>query len=109
MANIFQIKRRITDSNAAFSLAAGELAYHEIADKLFYGAADGSIKEIGGKGTLITLATPQTVTEAKTFTGAVNLGSSAVTVTHDTTDNSSLVANTAFVQNVASLLDGGSF
>jgi hypothetical protein len=109
MANVFQIKRRITDAGAPTSLANGELAYNEVTDKLYYGAADGTVKEIGGQGTLVTLSTAQTVTEAKTFTGAVDLGSSAVTVTQPRTENSTKVANAAFVQDVASLLDGGDF
>ncbi len=108
MANKIQIKRRLTDAGAPTSLDNGELAYNEVTDKLYYGSATGVV-EIGGQGSLITLNTSQTITEAKTFTGTVDLGSSAITVTQPRTDSSTKVANAAFVQDVASLLDGGAF
>jgi hypothetical protein len=109
MANIFQIKRRTTgDAGAPGSLQNGELAYNEVNDTLYYGAANG-IRAIGGSGSYVTLGSSQTVDASKTFAGSVDLGSSAVTVTQSTTDSSAAVANTEFVQNVASLLDGGTF
>lgn len=109
MANILQIKRRTSDATAPGSLLAGELAFNEAGDVLYYGNTDGTVKKIGGSGAFITVDSTQTVTAAKTFTGAVDLGSSAITVTQQTIDSSTSVANTEFVQNVASLLDGGSF
>jgi hypothetical protein len=110
MANTFQIKRRTSGaSGAPGSLANGELAFNEVNNTLYYGASGGTIKSIAGDGAYVTLNTAQTVSEAKTFTGSVDLGSSAVTVSQTRTDNSTSVATTAFVQDVASLLDGGSF
>ena len=109
MANIFQIKRRTSgESGAPASLQNGELAYNEVNDTLYYGANNG-IRAIGGSGSYVTLGSSQTVDAAKTFTGSVDLGSAAVTTTQSLADSSLAVANTEFVQNVASLLDGGSF
>ena len=109
MANTFQIKRRTSGSvGAPSSLLNGELAFNEVDETLYYGGV-GGVKAIGGKGAFVTLDTPQTVVQAKTFTGAVDLGAAAVTVTQTRTDSSVAVANTQFVQDVASLLDGGSF
>jgi hypothetical protein len=109
MANTFQIKRRTTGSaGAPASLLGGELAFNEVDETLYYGAASGVVP-IGGKGAFVTLDTVQTVVEDKVFSGAVDLGSAAVTVTQSRTDSSVAVANTQFVQDVASLLDGGSF
>lgn len=109
MANIFQIKRRSIDSGAPSSLAAGELAFNESGKVLYIGNEDGSIKKIGGEGAFVTLDSAQTVTAGKAFTGLVDLGSAAVAVSQDRTDMSGSVATTSFVQDVASLLDGGSF
>jgi hypothetical protein len=109
MANTFQIKRRTSNTSAPGSLLAGELAYNEAGDVLYYGNSNGTVKKIGGSGAFVTYDTTQTVTGAKTFTGSVDLGSSAVTTQQTRTDSSTSVANTAFVQDVASLLDGGSF
>jgi hypothetical protein len=109
MANIFQIKRRTSgQSGAPAALQNGELAYNEVNDTLYYGAADG-IRAIGGSGSYVTLGSSQTVDAAKTFSGSVDLGSAAVTVTKARTDSTLAVANTEFVQDVASLLDGGTF
>ena len=110
MANTFRIKRRTSGSaGSPQSLLNGELAFNEVDSKLYYGADGGVIKEIAGDGAFVTLNTQQTVTEAKTFAGSVDLGTSAVTLTKERTDSSASVASTAFVQDVASLLDGGSF
>ena len=109
MANTFQIKRRTSGSaGAPGSLLGGELAFNEVDETLYYGSAAGVVP-IGGKGAFVTLDTAQTVVEDKIFSGAVDLGSAAVTVTQTRTDSSVAVANTQFVQDVASLLDGGSF
>lgn len=109
MANTFQIKRRTSGSaGSPGSLLGGELAFNEVDETLYYGAASGVVP-IGGKGAFVTLDTVQTVIQDKVFTGSVDLGSAAVTVTQSRTDNSIAIANTQFVQDVASLLDGGSF
>ena len=109
MANIIAIKRRSTDDTAPTDLVAGEMAFNEVGDVLYIGNTDGSVKKIGGKGAFVTLDTTQQVQAAKTFTGSVDLGTYAVTTQQIRTDASTAVANTAFVQDVASLLDGGSF
>jgi hypothetical protein len=111
MNNIFRIKRRTSsaDAPALSALANGELAFNEVGNVLYYGEANGNAKAIGGEGAFVTLDTAQTITEQKTFVGTVNLGSTATTTTAATNDSSTAVANTAFVKNVASLLDGGSF
>jgi hypothetical protein len=109
MANIFQIKRRSSNASDPTGLAAGEMAFNEVGDVLYIGNTDGSVKKIGGAGAFVTLDTMQTVNAEKTFTAAVDLGTYAVTTQQIRTDSSTAVANTAFVQDVASLLDGGSF
>lgn len=109
MANTFQIKRRTSGSaGSPGSLLGGELAFNEVDETLYYGAASGVVP-IGGKGAFVTLDTVQTVIQDKVFTGSVDLGSAAVTVTQTRNDSSIAIANTQFVQDVASLLDGGSF
>ena len=109
MANTFQIKRRTSGSaESPGALLGGELAFNEVDETLYYGAASGVVP-IGGKGAFVTLDTVQTVVQDKVFTGSVDLGSAAVTTTQTRTDSSIAIANTQFVQDVASLLDGGSF
>jgi len=112
MSNIFQIKRRLSNSGlggGATGLVSGELAFNEVDGTLYYGNVGGSSSKIAGDGSFITLDSPQTVTQSKTFTGAVSLGSAATTATQSAVDSSSAVASTAFVQSVAANLDGGSF
>lgn len=108
--NTIQIKRRSSAGNAGApgSLQSGELAYNEADNKMYYGA-DGSILEIAGPGAFMTLATEQTISSPKTFTGNVDLGSNASAVTKSKDTNDTSIATAAFVQDVASLLDGGEF
>lgn len=108
MANIIQIKRRTSGSaGAPGSLAAGELAYNEVDNKLYYGSNSGVIA-IAGEGFYTTVNTSQTLSGSKTFSSSVVL-SSAVAETKATATSASSVATTQFVQNVFSLLDGGDF
>lgn len=66
------------------------------------------VTTIGGAGTLLSLDTPQYVSAETSFTDLVAL-SSAVTVTQPTDTWDTSVANTEYVQNVFSVLDGGNF
>ncbi|HWO99763.1 MAG TPA: hypothetical protein VNL74_03965 [Methylococcus sp.] len=104
MPNPLRIKRRVSGSpGAPASLLNAELAYNEVDDTLYYGKGDSggnatSIPAIGGPGAFVTLATTQTISGSKTFTGPNNLGSSTTAATPPTADNSTLVATTAFVK-----------
>jgi len=71
-------------------------------------AADTVADVIAGDGRLLTIETSQIVDAATTFNDVVAL-SSASTVTQPTSASDPLVANTEFVQNVFSVLDGGNF
>lgn len=111
MANTIRIKRSTTTA-APSSLANAELAYSENSSKLFIGVGTGgvggsatSIVAIGGDGAYLTLDTTQTISGSKTFSGSVNLGSSATAVTKSVGDNSTAVATTAYVDAVAAGLD----
>jgi hypothetical protein len=83
MASVLKIKRRVTGASGAptaGSLKGGELAYNEVSDQLFYGKGDNgsgvatSIVQVGGVSLdYVTLATTQTVTGDKTFSGLVDL------------------------------------
>ena len=105
MANTIRIKRR-TGSGAAGSPASlknAELAYNEADDILYYGkGADGNgdattIPAIAGAGAYTTLGTTQTITGNKTFSGTLDLGSSAIATTKTAGNNSTAVATTAYV------------
>lgn len=113
MSNTIKIKRRLATSQAGAGAPAvlenGELAYNEVDNILYYGDVHGQSRKIAGNGAYVTLGDSQTIIESKTFTANVDLGSSAYSTTKPKTDSSSYVATTEFVQNVASLLDGGSF
>ena len=80
MATI-KIKRRATGgaSGAPGALAAGEPAYSEV-DSILYIGTTGS--------TFCTLTSTQTISGGKTFSGSVDLGSSAIASTQLATDNS---------------------
>lgn len=75
MYNTIQIKRRLPDSNlgsgAPASLSAGELAYNEIDNTLYYGASatadHGSVIGIGGPGLFVDRTTTQRISGEKTF------------------------------------------
>ena len=113
MSNVFQIKRRLRGGAPVDivpnTLKNGELAFSEVDNTLYYGDTDGTPISIGGSGAFVTLDTPQVVVGEKTFTGAVQLGNSAIATTVATTDSSNTIATTEFVQNVASVLNGGTF
>lgn len=114
MANIFQIKRRLAGhadggDMSNVSLSVGELAFNEVSNVFYYNTSSNSKEAVAGSGKYTTLDTAQTVSGDKTFQGSVDLGSGAVASTATVTDSSSAVANTEFVHNVASVLDGGSF
>jgi len=107
MANTVRIKRRASGAaGAPTSLANAELAYNEVDDVLYYGkgtgGVDGSattIPAIAGPGAFLTLATTQTVSGNKTFTGTLDLTSATATAsTQTSSDNSTKLATTAFVK-----------
>lgn len=81
MASTIKIKRRLTGATGApASLKGGELAYNEVSDQLFYGKGDNgsgvatSIVQVGGVSLdYVTIASTETVTGDKTFSGLVDL------------------------------------
>lgn len=114
MANTIRIKRS-TGSSAPASLANAEVAFAEGSQVLYYGTGTGgaggsatSIIAIGGSGAYATLSTAQTISGNKTFTGNVDLtGAVATAVTQSSSDNSTKVATTAFVQSAISSFGAG--
>lgn len=107
MANTIRIKRRASGGavGAPASLYAGELAFNETDLTLYVGIGTAglngtatSIPAIAGAGAFATLTTTQTISGDKTFTGAVNLGTSVTATTPATSNNSTTVATTAFVK-----------
>lgn len=93
MANVIRIKRRSTGGSAGApaSLKTAELAYNMADDTIYAGYGDDgsgnatSVKPVGGDGTFAKLASP-------TFTG------SPAAPTQTLSDNSTLIATTAFVK-----------
>ena len=84
MANTIRIKRS-TGSSAPTSLSNAELAYAEGSNILYYGTGTGgaggsatSIEAIGGDGYYSTLATAQTISGNKTYTGTIDLSAATV-------------------------------
>ena len=80
MANTIRIKRRGSAgaTGAPGSLENAELAFNEADNILYYGKGTGgaggtatSVEAIGGIGAFVTNSTAQTITGAKTFSGAV--------------------------------------
>ena len=107
MANTVRIKRRASGAaGSPTSLANAELAYNEVDDVLYYGKGTGgidgsatTIPAIAGPGAFLTLATTQTVSGNKTFTGTLDLTSATATAsTQTSSDNSTKLATTAFVK-----------
>jgi hypothetical protein len=106
MANILRIKRRASGSPGAPStLENAELAFNEVDNTLYYGKGSGgvggsasTVEAIAGAGAFMTLSGEQTVSGAKTFTGALALGASATASTQASSDNSTSLATTAFVK-----------
>lgn len=113
MANTIRIKRSSSTASPT-TLANAELAYSENSNKLFIGVGTGgvggsatSIVAIAGPGAYLTLDTTQTVSGSKTFSGSVDLGSSAVAITKSPGNNSTSVATTAYVDAATAALDLG--
>ena len=104
MATI-KIKRRATGgaSGAPGALAAGEPAYSEVDSILYIGTTGSTVVAMGGQGAFCTLTSTQTISGGKTFSGSVDLGSSAIASTQLATDNSTKVATTAFVKSIGYL------
>ena len=107
MANTLRIKRRATgNTGAPSSLANAELAFNEVDDTLYYGKGAGgaggtatTVEAIGGSGAFITLTSNQTgISGNKTFSGTVALGANASATTPATSDNSTKLATTEYVQ-----------
>ena len=106
MANTIRIKRR-SSAGAAGSptgLANAELAFNEADDTLYYGKGTGgdgglatSALAIAGPGAYVGLSGTQTITGNKTFSGTLDLGSSAIATTKTAGNNSTAVATTAYV------------
>lgn len=111
VASTIRIKRSASTA-APTTLANAELAYSENSSKLFIGVGTGgeggsatSIIAIGGPGAYTTIDTTQTISGAKTFSGSVDLGSSAVATTKSPGNNSTAVATTAYVDAATAALD----
>ena len=100
MASPIRVRRRTTGSPGSPStLLNAELAYNEVDDVLYYGrGADVNgdaitIPAIAGPGAYTTLATEQTISGNKTFTGNV------IVPTQLSTDDSTKAASTAYVKS----------
>lgn len=113
MANTIRIKRSASTA-APGTLANAELAYSENSSKLFIGVGTGgeggsatAVVAIGGPGAYTTIDTTQTISGAKTFSGSVDLGASAVAATKSPGNNSTAVATTAYVDAATGALDLG--
>jgi hypothetical protein len=108
MANTIRIKRRASGDGAGApsSLANAELAFNESTNILYYGTGTGGaggsatqVIAIGGSGAVVGLSGTQTITGNKTFSGTVELGSSATAATKSSGNNSTAVATTAYVDS----------
>jgi len=115
MANTIRIKRRASGgaAGAPSSLENAELAYNEVDDILYYGKGTGgaggtatTIPAIAGSGAFATLTSTQTISGNKTFSGTLDLGSSAVAATKTANNNSTSVATTAYVDSAVSAVSG---
>ena len=107
MANTIRIKRRAVGgvSGAPGSLENAELAFTEVDDVLYYGkgtsgaGGTGTPIAIAGPGAFTTLTSTQTISGNKTFSGTLDLGSSAIAATKSANNNSTAVATTAYVDS----------
>ena len=109
MANTIRIKRRSSAGAAGvdgLTLQNAELAFNEADNTLYYGTGTGgaggaatSIIAIAGYGAYTTLGTTQTISGNKTFSGTLDLGSSAIATTKSANNNSTAVATTAYVDS----------
>lgn len=109
MSNTIRIKRRASGaSGAPASLKNAELAFNEVDNVLYYGFGTdingdaNTVISIGGSGAFLTLSGVQTITGNKTFSGTVDLGSSAIAATKSPNNNSTAVATTAYVDAAVS-------
>ena len=108
MANTIRIKRRSSAgaAGAPTGLANAELAFNEADDTLYYGKGTGgagglatSALAIAGPGAYVGISGTQTITGNKTFSGTLDLGSSAIATTKTAGNNSTAVATTAYVDS----------
>ena len=115
MANTIRIKRRSSAgaAGAPTGLANAELAFNEADDTLYYGKGTGgegglatSALAIAGPGAYVGISGTQTITGNKTFSGTLDLGSSAIATTKTANNNSTAVATTAYVDNAVSGVSG---
>ena len=115
MANTIRIKRRSSAgaAGAPEGLANAELAFNEADDTLYYGKGTGgagglatSSLAIAGPGAYVGISGTQTITGNKTFSGTLDLGSSAIATTKTANNNSTAVATTAYVDNAISGVSG---
>ena len=112
MANTIRIRRRTSGaSGAPSSLKNAELAFNEVDETLYYGKGDTSgdatsVLAIAGPGAFTTLTSTQTISGNKTFSGTLDLGSSAIATTKTAGNNSTAVATTAYVDNAISGVSG---
>ena len=115
MANTIRIKRRSSAgaAGAPTGLANAELAFNEADDTLYYGKGTGgagglatSALAIAGPGAYVGISGTQTITGNKTFSGTLDLGSSAIATTKTANNNSTAVATTAYVDNAISGVSG---
>jgi hypothetical protein len=115
MPKKLRIKRRKTGAAGPPSaLANGEIAFSEISNILFYGkggtdATAAQIIAIGGDGAYVAIDGNQLINGLKTFNGNVVFILSPVAPTPATSDNSNLLATTAFVKNQQYLTAASSF
>jgi hypothetical protein len=115
MANTIRIKRRSSAgaAGAPTGLANAELAFNEADDTLYYGKGTGgagglatSSLAIAGPGAYVGISGTQTITGNKTFSGTLDLGSSAVAATKTAGNNSTSVATTAYVDSAVGAVSG---
>jgi hypothetical protein len=108
MANTIRIKRRSSAgaAGAPTGLANAELAFNEADETLYYGTGTGGAGglatlslAIAGPGAFVGISGVQTITGNKTFSGTLDLGSSAVATTKTAGNNSTAVATTAYVDS----------
>ena len=112
MPNTLRIKRRASGAaGAPASVQNAELAFNEIDNTLYYGKGSGgaggsatTVDAIAGSGAFATLTSAQTISGAKTFTAANDLGALTIGTTHATSDNTTKIATTAYVKNQAYII-----
>ena len=111
MANTIRIKRRSSAgaAGAPTGLANAELAFNEADETLYYGTGTGGAGglatlslAIAGPGAFVGISGVQTITGNKTFSGTLDLGSSAIATTKTAGNNSTAVATTAYVDSAVS-------